>query len=243
MSLFDPTRQLRDSLPHTANAALLRAERTVGVRHFAARRVDKTLRLDFFGMIGDWWEGATASGVRNRLESETSVSRLVVRLNTLGGYLHEGLAIYHLLKAYPAPVTVQVYGLAASAGSLIAMAGDTIEMGTGTEMMVHNAATCACGEASHMRDIADSLDSATLGAAEIYAQRTGVALEEIRAMMDRTTYLSARDAVAKGFATHLVERFEADPGEGADEDEGEEETGGQTALLRAALLMQRARRM
>jgi len=114
--------------------------------------------------------------------------------------MFEGVAIYNLLREHPAEVKVKVMGLAASAASVIAMAGDTIEMGVGTFLMIHNAWGVVVGNRNDFRAAAEMFDEFDGAMADIYVARTGQDRAEVAAMMDAERWLRAEEAMAKGFA-------------------------------------------
>ena len=120
-------------------------------------------------------------------------------INSPGGNVFDGVTIYNLLKEHPAQVDVQVDGLAASIASVIAMAGDKITMAKNAMMMIHNAWSIACGNASDMRQIADVLDKIDGTLVKTYQDRTGCTQRDIKSMMAAETWLNADEALAKGF--------------------------------------------
>lgn len=158
-----------------------------------------------YGTVGaSFWdeEYFTAKTVRDMLDGRSG--DLTVRINSGGGIATEGQAIYTLLKDYPGEVAVVVDGVAASAASLIAMAGDTITMRLGSWMLIHDPAQMfgyGRGTADDHRELAGFLDKVGDAYAEVYAARTGKTLEEAREIMrGETVYLGA-EAVSEGFAT------------------------------------------
>lgn len=167
--------------------------------------------LDVIGE--DWWSGngVTAKRVSAALRS-IGQKEVKVRINSPGGDMFEGIAIYNLLRAHPAKVTVEVIGWAASAASIIAMAGDEIRMGLGSFMMVHNAWGVVVGNRHDMRDAAELFDSFDAALADIYEARTGAKRGEIEDLLDAETFMSASEAVAKGFAD-LVDKDLVAPAE------------------------------
>ena len=124
-------------------------------------------------------------------------------LNSPGGDLFEGVAIYNLLKATGKPVTVNIIGLAASAASLVAMAGDTITMCRGTQMMIHEAFAMTAGFSDDMRKMADTLDNVTASAADLYVAKTGLSKDKVLALMKEETWMTPEQAKANGFATNI----------------------------------------
>lgn len=155
--------------------------------------------LDVIGE--DWWSGngVTAKRVSAALRS-IGQKDVKVRINSPGGDMFEGIAIYNLLRGHQAKVTVEVIGWAASAASIIAMAGDEIRMGLGSFMMVHNAWGVVVGNRHDMRDAADLFDSFDAALADIYEARTGAKRADIEELLDAETFMSASEAVAQGFA-------------------------------------------
>lgn len=126
-----------------------------------------------------------------------------LRINSNGGSAFPGLAIYNMLKRHPARVEVDVDGLAASIASIIAMAGESIRMGEGSQIMIHDASTFAWGNARELIRTAALLDSMDADLADIYARRTGKPAAEIRDLMHAETWFGAQAAVESGFADAL----------------------------------------
>ncbi|MFO1071114.1 MAG: Clp protease ClpP [Geminicoccaceae bacterium] len=143
--------------------------------------------------------GVTAAAVAAALRRHGN-RPVVVTINSPGGDLFEGLAIHNLLRAHPAAVAVRIVGLAASAASIIAMAGDRIEMGSGAFLMIHNAWGMVVGNRHEMRDLAETFDAFDAAMAAIYAARSGLAEAEVAALMDATSWIGAERAVALGLA-------------------------------------------
>ncbi len=150
----------------------------------------------------DWWSGngTTAKGFIDAVESLGELSDITLRINSPGGSVYDGLTIFNYLRNHNANVKVIVEGQAASIASVIAMAGDEVVMGVGTNMMVHNPWTWAAGNADAFRKVADDLDVITKGLLDAYAFKTGKDHESLQALLDAETYLTAEDAVAMGFA-------------------------------------------
>jgi len=148
----------------------------------------------------DFWTGGgvTAKGVEEQLKA--AGGDVTVLVNSPGGDLFEGVAIYNLLRMHKARVTVKVLGIAASAASIIAMAGDTIEMGGGSFIMIHNAWVCACGNRNDLRAVADYLEPFDAALRDVYAARTGLADDELNSLLDAETWLNADEAIRRGFA-------------------------------------------
>jgi ATP-dependent protease ClpP protease subunit len=127
-----------------------------------------------------------------------------VRVNSLGGLVWDGTAIYAALRNHPARITVRVDGIAASAASFVAMAGDEIVMERPARMMIHNAQGIAIGDPTVMREMADLLDELSDGIADIYAERAGGDRQKWRKAMNATTWYSAQQAVEARLADRVA---------------------------------------
>lgn len=162
---------------------------------------DKTPVLSIFDDIGAY--GVSAKSFLNDLRTITT-DEVDVEINSPGGDVFAGLAIYNGLRASGKKINVKVLGLAASAASLVAMAGDTIEMPENAFMMVHNPWGFAMGGADEMRNTADVLDKIGASLVSTYAKRTGKTDQEITALLDAETWMTAQEAVDAGFATSVT---------------------------------------
>ena len=167
---------------------------------------DGTLEMMCYGTIGmNWWgDGITAASVKRQIDEQPH-SKIRMRINSMGGDAFEGIAIHNLLRAQAKPVEMCVDGLAASAASIIAMAGDTISMGSNAMMMIHNAQTGCQGYATDMRKVADILDKISTAVCQTYADRTGNSMAKCQEMMDAETWMTAADCIKDNFATTLTE--------------------------------------
>lgn len=163
---------------------------------------DKSAEVLIFDVIGaDFFgEGVTAKRVKQDLDALGEVDDITVRINSPGGNVWDGLAIFNMLKEHPAEVHVQVEGLAASAASFIAMAGDLITMGEGSMMMIHNPATLAWGDGDALRKAADMVDKVEQQTIDIYSRRTGIDAKKIDDMLAAETWMTDAEAVELGFA-------------------------------------------
>lgn len=172
-----------------------------------AATADDPDTISIYDVIGaDDWTGAgfTARRMSAALRS-IGAKDVTVNINSPGGDMFEGLAIYNLLAEHPGKVTVRVMGLAASAASIIAMAGDEIEMGLGSFLMIHNAWGVVVGNRNDMRSAADLFAQFDGAMADIYVHRSGRKKAEVEAWMDAETFMNASDALANGFATGTFE--------------------------------------
>lgn len=168
--------------------------------------------LLLYGTVGSsWWDEDcfTAKSVREALAGLTGP--LTVRLNSGGRIASEGQAIYTALRGHPGTVAIVVEGVAASAASLIAMAGDTITMSPGAMMMIHDPAQDYLGErgtSEAHRKAAETLDVIANAYAGIYAARSGMSVDDARAVMKAETYYDGPGAMEAGFATAVEEEGE-----------------------------------
>nr|WP_260859759.1 head maturation protease, ClpP-related [Streptomyces cupreus] len=152
--------------------------------------------------IGGWF-GSTADELIAELRQITA-PRMRVRVNSPGGSVFEGIAIANALRSHPANVTVQVDGIAASIASVIAMAGDRIEMAPNTMLMIHDASGLCMGDASDMEEMAELLDLISDNIADAYAARAGGTRDEWRARMRAETWYLPEDAVENGLADEAI---------------------------------------
>lgn len=130
---------------------------------------------------------------------------LTVRINSYGGEVAEGLAIYNLLKSYEGEVTTICDGFACSAASVVFMAGAKRIMPRSSLLMIHNAWTRASGDADDLRKAAEDLEKITQPSVEIYTSVSNLDADEIKAMMDAETWFDADEALGYGFATEISE--------------------------------------
>lgn len=130
---------------------------------------------------------------------------LTVRINSYGGEVAEGLAIYNLLKSYEGEVTTICDGFACSAASVVFMAGAKRIMPRSSLLMIHNAWTWASGDADDLRKAADDLEKITQPSVEIYTSVSNLDTDEIKSMMDAETWIDADEALDFGFATEISE--------------------------------------
>lgn len=171
-----------------------------------ASAVDPATSITIYDQIGaDWWtgEGTTAKRISGALRA-IGDKHATVYINSPGGDVFEGLAIYNLLREHQAGVTVKVVGVAASAAAIIAMAGSRIEVARAGFLMIHNSWTVAIGNQHDMRETADWLAPFDKTQADIFAARTGESPEAISKMLDAETWIGGQEAVDTGFADALL---------------------------------------
>lgn len=167
---------------------------------------DEDRSLSVYDVIGeDWWtgEGVTAKRIAGVLRS-MGPGPVTVNVNSPGGDMFEGLAIYNLLREHDGDVTVKVIGLAASAASVIAMAGDTVQIARAGFLMIHNCWIGVIGNRNDLRDAADTIEPFDAAMADIYAARTGDSLESMQKLMDAESWIGGAAAIDGGFADELL---------------------------------------
>ena len=173
----------------------------------AAAESDEDRSISVYDVIGvDWWtgEGVTAKRISAALRS-LGAGPVTVNINSPGGDLFEGLAIYNLLREHKGEVTVNVVGVAASAASIIAMAGDTVKVARAGFLMIHNAWITARGNRNDLREYAQDLEPFDEAMADIYAVRTGADRKAMSKLMDNETWIGGSSAVDQGFADSLLD--------------------------------------
>lgn len=162
--------------------------------------------ISIYDEIGSW--GVTAAAFIADLK-KIDAKKIVLSINSPGGSVFDGYAIYNALKFSGKEITVRVMGIAASMASYIAMAGTKIEMPANSMMMVHNAISGVYGDAENMRDVADVLDKIDNSIVATYMARTGKSEEDVRALMAADTFMTAAEALELGFATDVIDTISA----------------------------------
>jgi len=168
---------------------------------------DEAGTISIFDPIGvDFWtgEGVTAKRIAGALRAIGADKDVVVNINSPGGDLFEGMAIYNLLREHKGSVTVKVLGIAASAASIIAMAGDDIQIARAGFLMIHNTWVAAIGNRHDLRDVADMLEPFDFAMADIYTARTGLEAKAVQKKMDAETWINGSAAVDEGWADSLL---------------------------------------
>jgi ATP-dependent protease ClpP protease subunit len=175
--------------------------------HAAATEDEATINI--YDGIGESWDGTgmTAKIVSSILRKNAGKD-VTVNLNSPGGSFFEGLAIYNMLREYEGDVHVRVVGLAASAASVIAMAGDTIKVAESGFLMIHNSWSLALGNKHDMAEAAETLTKFDEAMIKVYTKRTGISEKKIVAMLDDETWIMGEQAVEQGFATALLDSDE-----------------------------------
>lgn len=163
----------------------------------------------YAGIGQDWWgDGSMISAKQfsDELKKlDASVNEIVLRINSPGGDVFDGIAIYNRLKQHKAKVTVYIDGLAASIASIIALAGDEIYIGDGALYMVHLPWTFAMGNRMDLDNTVNRLLDVEEQMISIYKKKSGLERAEIKALLEAETWMGADEALEKGFVTAKVE--------------------------------------
>lgn len=171
----------------------------------AANEADENT-ISIYGAIGRSWDDEIQNTEKRISAALRKIGQrdVVVNINSPGGDLIAGLAIYNLLRAHPAKVTVNVVALAGSAASIIAMAGDEIHLAAGSFIMVHRASVIAAGNTYEMKNAVELLGEMDAAMSSVYAARSGASESETLAWMDKSqgrgTMFNTSAAIEKGLA-------------------------------------------
>nr|DAF54547.1 MAG TPA: Putative ATP dependent Clp protease [Siphoviridae sp. ctWf32] len=182
--------------------------------YFSLAKEGRKARLDIYGNITSqpWLESdMSAKILSTQLDELGDVDEIEVHINSYGGEVAEGLAIYNALRGHTARVKTVCDGLACSIASVIFMAGDERVMRKASMLMIHNAWAYGEGNAAELRKQADDLDAITEASKVAYLSRISIDADELTALMDAETWIAPEHAVEMGFAT-AVDEFDDAPG-------------------------------
>lgn len=173
---------------------------------FSIEARGRIAEVHIFDEIGSG--GTTAKAFADEVKKIGNVSRINLRINSPGGSVFDGNAIYNTLRKHKASVHVEIEGIALSMGSVIAMAGDHISMAENALMMIHNPWGGAIGDADELRKTADVMDKTKQSILSAYVRKTGKPAEEISAMMDAESWFTAEEALEQGFVDEVTDQLE-----------------------------------
>ena len=151
-----------------------------------------------------WGDVVTAKAINDEI-AQANGKPLNIHINSYGGEVFEGFAIYNNLKSYAGKKVVYVDGIAASIASVIAMAGDEIYMNKASMLMIHNASGVAVGNAEEMKKVVNALEQINEVIRDVYKNRSNLDDEQLKQFMDNETYFTPQEAVQYGFADGIVE--------------------------------------
>lgn len=164
-----------------------------------------------------YWDGdrcIDAKLIRDTLDGVTD--DVVIRLNSVGGDVFEGVEIYNYLKDHSSHITVEVTGQAASAATFILAGADTAVMNTGTIIMIHEASTMCWGNKSYLKKVVQAMETIDQSIVDIYVERTGQSEKQIEQWITDEKYFTAEEAVKYGFADEVKKNTETTNEGGAD---------------------------
>lgn len=167
-------------------------------------------QLDIYGDITSWASydevsGMSANKLSKRLEELDGVSTIYVNINSYGGEVAEGIAIYNALRRHPAQIVTRCDGMACSIASVIFMAGDLRQMYDTSMLMIHNASTLAWGTPAELRKAAEDAEKITSMSKAAYMAHINLSEDELTDLMDAETWIDPQEALEWGFATEIVE--------------------------------------
>lgn len=183
------------------NLTQLRAARSAQPFEIKNKSATKA-EIILYAQIGESWFGDAVSAKQfsDELKNlDKSVNEITVRINSPGGDVFDGISIYNRLKQHPAKVIVQIDGLAASIASIIALAGDEVVIGEGALYMIHLPWTFAMGNRNELDNTINRLMDVEEQLVSIYAKKSGLGRAEIKAMLEKETWLDADQAIEQGF--------------------------------------------
>jgi ATP-dependent Clp endopeptidase proteolytic subunit ClpP len=165
--------------------------------------------VQIFDQIGEDWYGGSGLSAKQFSDvlNEIGNGPLLVEINSPGGNVWDGLSIYNQLRGRKAPVTTRVVGIAASIASIIALAGDRVEMADAALMMIHDPSGMASGTSEDMRKMAEALDQHAEVLVGVYAKKTGRSPESIRAAMRAETWFTTAEALAFGLVDKPIKQL------------------------------------
>lgn len=165
------------------------------------KQPNNSLDIDIYGDIGGWYYENTIESLSEQIKNMTDVNEINVYINSYGGELSEGLAIYNALKQHKATVNTYVMGFACSSASLIFMSGNNRYISKSSMLMIHNA-ICSCyGNSDDMRAMAETLDKMNGAIRNVYADNINISIDDLKTLLDKETFLNYEECVNYGFAT------------------------------------------
>ena len=176
-------------------------------KYYSLAVADGVADLYIYGDITSWeWLESDVSSytLSQEIRALEGVTQINVYINSYGGEVAEGLAIYNMLKRRPAKVTTYADGFACSIASVIFMAGDERVMSDASLLMIHNAWTYTVGNADDLRKEADDLETITQASISAYMSGVSITQDELKELLDNETWLTPQEALEKGFATSVA---------------------------------------
>ena len=181
-------------------------------KYFQLTQNNNEVDIQIYGDITswEWYENDISSYTLSKQIKGLECDKINVYINSYGGEVAEGLAIYNQLKRHKAKVKTVCDGFACSAASVVFMAGDERVMSTASLLMIHNAWSWTSGNANELRKQADDLDKITQASINAYMQEVNITEEELKQMLDNETWITPQEALEMGFSTAIVNEKEAE---------------------------------
>lgn len=181
-------------------------------KYFQLTQNNNEVDIQIYGDITswDWFESDVSSYTLSKQIEGLECDQINVYINSYGGEVAEGLAIYNQLKRHKAKVKTICDGFACSAASVVFMAGDERVMSTASLLMIHNAWSWASGNAKELRKQADDLDKITQASINAYMQEVNVTEEELKQLLDDETWLTPQEALEMNFITTIINEKDAE---------------------------------
>lgn len=168
--------------------------------------MEEELQINILEDIGGW--GFTLNSLLRQLRGKRNVKKLKIPINTYGGFVTDGMAIYNTLRGRPEKVETMVVGYAMSMGSILLMAGDHRSMPENGYVMIHNPWSMAIGDVNDMENEANTLGMLTKDLASVYVRATGLEEKVILDMMERETWMNGAEALRLGFVDEVTDGVE-----------------------------------
>lgn len=162
---------------------------------------NKSIDIDIYGDIGGWYYENTIESLSNQIKEMSDINEINVYINSYGGELSEGLAIYNALKQHKATVNTYCMGFACSSASLIFMSGDNRYMSSSSMLMIHNAISSCYGNSDDMRAMAETLDKMNSAIRNLYLDNINISIDDLKTLLDNETFLTCDECINYGFAT------------------------------------------
>ena len=162
---------------------------------------NKSIDIDIYGDIGGWYYENTIESLSEQIKEMSDINEINVYINSYGGELSEGLAIYNALKQHKATVNTYCMGFACSSASLIFMSGDNRYMSSSSMLMIHNAISSCYGNSEDMRAMAETLDKMNSAIRNLYLDNINISIDDLKTLLDNETFLTCDECINYGFAT------------------------------------------
>lgn len=175
-------------------------------KYFSMDTVENEADITIYGDITSWpWLDSDVSSYNlSRQIKDLDVDTINIRINSYGGEVSEGLAIYNALKQHKAKIKTFCDGFACSIASVIFMAGDERIMSNASLLMIHNPWTYTEGNAQELRKTAEDLDKMSQASVNAYLEHVNITEEEVKSLLDAETWLTPQEALDNGFATSII---------------------------------------